>query len=119
MTESVCCYYEITFYRQKSKDMVVVVGNTFIRGANPTMKVLDIETWRWHARYRYGEMAYNIGLVFTAQGTMPKQGAIAFASINKIKLKPHTKCIFCGWSRSSIVSKLIMVSNVSITNLIN
>lgn len=108
----IMCYYEIIFYRQRRQDLVVVVGNTFIRGVSPTMKVLAIETWRWHARYRFGEMAYNIGLVFTARDITPKHGVIAYAAINRSKLIPHTECLFLGWSRTSVVSALIIVSTI-------
>ncbi|KRG03609.1 uncharacterized protein LOC26528507 [Drosophila mojavensis] len=98
----------VCIYGQRRQDLVVVVGNTFIRGVSPTMKVLAIETWRWHARYRFGEMAYNIGLVFTARDITPKHGVIAYAAINRSKLIPHTECLFLGWSRTSVNSKLMM-----------
>ncbi|TDG42634.1 hypothetical protein AWZ03_010930 [Drosophila navojoa] len=87
----------ICIYGKQREDLVVVVGSTFIKGISPMMKVLRVADWRYHGLYKIGEVAYNIGLVFTYDDLSPTMGSIPYLALNTRTVSPHRKCELCGW----------------------
>ncbi|XP_017857160.1 PREDICTED: trypsin eta-like [Drosophila arizonae] len=93
-------------YRQTRENIVAVIGNTYIRGLSPTMKVLKIADWRWHGLYKYNEWAYDIALVFTSQDIVPVKGVIEYLPITQGVFRPNTRCIFCSWGADTTAAVL-------------
>ncbi|XP_017864505.1 PREDICTED: uncharacterized protein LOC108614768 isoform X1 [Drosophila arizonae] len=83
---------------RKAEDVLGVVGATCLQGITTTSKVLAIATLRWHGLYKRGASAYNIGLAFADEDTLPIKGKLEYIPIAMTRTKPFTKCLGVGWA---------------------
>ncbi|XP_017861284.1 PREDICTED: chymotrypsin-2-like [Drosophila arizonae] len=85
--------------RGRQKEVVVVVGNTFLDDRSATTKELEILSWRIHQKYT--KPFNDIALIFTVEYIEPISGAIEILPLNTREVDAGTRCLASGWGRSN------------------
>ncbi|XP_030239454.1 granzyme C-like [Drosophila navojoa] len=87
-------------FDRNQDDILVVVGNTYLRGMSHTMKVLEISDWRMHGLYEYEGLPYDIAMIFTEADIEPVEGSVGYLPLNTDVIKPNSHCLLAGWGQS-------------------
>ncbi|XP_017874851.1 PREDICTED: transmembrane protease serine 9-like isoform X1 [Drosophila arizonae] len=88
-------------FDRNQEDILVVIGNTYLKGMSHTMKVLEISDWRSHGLYKYDGLPYDIAMIFTESDIEPVDGSVGYLPLSKDAIKPNTHCLLAGWGQSN------------------